>query len=335
MTRIVRKKRAHRIALINHKGGVGKTTLTINLAAALCELGKRVLIIDADPQCNITSHFLEDEEVDELLDHSDSKDGRTIWTAVRPFLNSEGGGLESVEPYVDIRGIEGLSLVAGDIQLARFEGELAEMWGQCFQRKVRALRETTALSQLVSILERQVRADFVFYDSGPNIGPLNRMIALDCSHLVTPVACDLFSLRALRTLGHSLEDWIRDWQTVRLLAPHGVELPSGRPSFVGYIPQGFRVYSDVPAKNSREFLSRFDRQARTDIVARLKAVRLPIGKWPLRLGIVKHYGELVPKAQRAGCALWQVAGESDRAKRDVRTVFHDIAKELIRRVDGS
>jgi len=49
-----------KIALFNHKGGVGKTTLTVNIAAALAESGRRVLLIDTDPQCNLTSFYLEE-----------------------------------------------------------------------------------------------------------------------------------------------------------------------------------------------------------------------------------------------------------------------------------
>ena len=56
---ITKKKNAKRIVLFNHKGGVGKTTLTVNLAYALVEAGKRVLIVDTDPQCSLSSFFLE------------------------------------------------------------------------------------------------------------------------------------------------------------------------------------------------------------------------------------------------------------------------------------
>ena len=47
-----------KIALFNHKGGVGKSTLTINIANALAKMGKTVLLVDADPQCNLTSFYL-------------------------------------------------------------------------------------------------------------------------------------------------------------------------------------------------------------------------------------------------------------------------------------
>ena len=76
---------AARISIFNHKGGVGKTTLTINIAAALASLGKRVLIVDSDPQCNSTSYLVDPEIVDEYLENSDSDEGKTLWSGIRPI----------------------------------------------------------------------------------------------------------------------------------------------------------------------------------------------------------------------------------------------------------
>ena len=67
-----------KIALFNHKGGVGKTTLSINLADAFAEAGKTVLIVDADPQCNLTSFYLEEPVLEKLLgDSNDDSSGQT------------------------------------------------------------------------------------------------------------------------------------------------------------------------------------------------------------------------------------------------------------------
>ena len=84
------RHRAARIAVFNHKGGVGKTTLTANLGAALAEKGKRVLLLDTDPQCNLTSYLLAEDVVDDLLDYSDSKNGQTVWSAVKPVVEGDG-----------------------------------------------------------------------------------------------------------------------------------------------------------------------------------------------------------------------------------------------------
>lgn len=326
------KTAAFRVALINHKGGVGKTTLTVNLATALAELGKRVLIVDADPQCNITTHFLSEEDVDELLDNSETQEGSTVWSSVRPFVLSEGDvqPLRTVKLYQD-----GLFLAPGDIRLAEFEEELSEFWTACFRRKVRGIRGTTALSRAVGLTARKLRADYVFYDSGPNIGPLNRVIALDCSHLVIPVACDLFSLRAIKTLGHSLASWIHDWQTVRELTPESEFTLRGAPAYAGYVPQSFKIYAGQIAENSRQFLPRLERQVRTEIVARLDALGLETSSGKaLRLASIKHFGHLVPAAQAQRVALWHVEGGNADAKENARIAFVKAASELDDRTGG-
>jgi len=85
---LAKRRGPTRISIYNHKGGVGKTTLTMNLAATLAASGKRVLLVDSDPQCNLTSYLLADDVVDELLDRSDSNQGKTIWSAVCHFSES-------------------------------------------------------------------------------------------------------------------------------------------------------------------------------------------------------------------------------------------------------
>src|SRR5882672_5830994 len=88
----------HRLTIYNHKGGVGKTTLSVNIGAALAEKGARVLLIDSDPQCNLTSFFLPDAEVDELLDKSEKPSGRTLWTALKPVADGLGR-VRPVKPF--------------------------------------------------------------------------------------------------------------------------------------------------------------------------------------------------------------------------------------------
>ena len=220
----------YRLVIFNHKGGVGKTTLTVNVAARLAVRGKRVLLVDADPQCNLTSYLVEAKVVDDLLDNSDSEQGGTLWTAVKPLVEGNGDirQIEPIESYP-----RNLFLLPGDIRLSDYEAELNEFWGQCLQRKIRGFKGTTAISRLVDAVARKHKIDFVFYDIGPNIGALNRVVLLDATHFIVSVACDIFSVRALRTLGRTLAGWIQDWKTIAALAPEGTYVLKGKPKFLG------------------------------------------------------------------------------------------------------
>ena len=118
------RHKALRLAIFNHKGGVGKTTLTVNIAAALGEIGKKVLLVDSDPQCNLTSYLVEDSVVDNLLDESDSTQGQTIWSGLKPIVDLIGNfkTISAIEP------LPNLFLLPGDISLSSFESELSEYW---------------------------------------------------------------------------------------------------------------------------------------------------------------------------------------------------------------
>ena len=103
-----------------------------------------------------------------------------------------------------------------------------------------------ALSRTVRRAAQTYKADLIIYDVGPNVGALNRTILLDSDYFATPVAADLFSLRALATVGRSLGLWIRDWETVRNLAPPDdrEQLLRGQPEYLGYITSAYKGVLD-------------------------------------------------------------------------------------------
>jgi cellulose biosynthesis protein BcsQ len=316
-----------RLAIFNHKGGVGKTTLTMNIGTALGERGHRVLLVDTDPQCNLTSYLVEGEVVDDLLDHSDGSDGQTVWSAVKP-ISEALGDIKIVEPIeLDAKGVH---LVPGDIRLAEFEADLNDFWAKCLQRKPQGFRGTTAISRLVDALCEEMDFDFVLYDSGPNIGSLNRAILLDCNEFIVPVACDLFSLRALRTLGRTLYDWISSWSTIRELAPADMPVLPGRPAFLGYIPERFRTYAGSPTYEASQFLAQIDKEIRGQVVALLRELDPALIRRPrsIRLGSVKDFGQLVPASQRSGRPLYAVDAGSPAQRDEALEVLSSIAATI-------
>jgi cellulose biosynthesis protein BcsQ len=287
-------------------------------------------LVDTDPQCNLTAYLIEGSVVDDLLDHSDDNDGKTIWSALKPVV--EGTGFVRKIPPFSLPE-KNLLLTPGDIRLSDFEAELSSFWAECLQRKARGYRGTTAISELVSELCFEKNIDFVFYDSGPNIGALNRVILLDCDFFVVPVACDLFSVRALKTLGRTLASWISEWETIASLAPDGTYLLPGEPKFLGYIPQNFSLYRGEVVSQQSRYLSLIERSMRVDIVAVLKKIRqnAPVGP-ATKLGDVKDFGMLVTASQREGRPIDSVSAGTPAQRSVARTTFHNIARKIIERV---
>lgn len=324
------RHKALRLAIFNHKGGVGKTTLAVNIAAALGEIGKKVLLVDSDPQCNLTSYLVEDEVVDNLLDESDGLQGQTIWSGLKPVYNATG----HFKTISTIERLTNLHLLPGDISLSLFESELADYWGACFQRKTRGFVGTTALSELTNACASEKNVDFIFYDTGPNIGPLNRIILLDCDYFIVPGACDLFSVRALKTLGRSLCDWILGLQSIMELAPDNIPFLPGKPKFLGYIPQRFRIYGQVMAQKHAYYFGKFQKQLHSDLIAPLREIDKTLsikGAAASNLGQVKDFATLVQFAQEQGVPLWKASGGNETLKFQAYNVFNRIANSIINR----
>jgi cellulose biosynthesis protein BcsQ len=324
-----KRYRAKRIALFNHKGGVGKTTLTVNIAAALGRMGKKILLVDADPQCNLSSYLIAEDVLDTWLDESDGPGGKTLWTALRPIVQGTGGP-QQVEP-VELKMRRNL-LIPGDIRLSDFEEELTPMWTDCFQRKLRGLRGTSALSELVNDTSKELAIDYVFYDCGPNVGPLNRIVLLDCDYFIVPAACDLFSIRALKTLGQTLATWISDWRMIDRVAPDGVYLLPGNPKFLGYIPQRFRVYRGQVSAGYAKYMSQIEKHVASDVVKVLKKVDpklIPSSVGQSRLGQIKDFGTLANESQIEGLPLADASAGTPEQKSRAASAFESIARKII------
>jgi len=326
-----------KIALFNHKGGVGKTTLTINIADALADLGKTVLIADADPQCNITSFYLDEPQLETLLGESSEPSAEaTLWSAIKPVVEGRGDIAPLVEWQVGSRPIH---ILPGDVMLSDYEEELPAAWEGCFARRTRGYDVTTALSRVANRTGAKVKADVCLYDVGPNVGALNRAILLDCDFFITPVAADLFSLRALTTVGRSIAKWMTDWKTIRGLASEEdrASLPQGRPAYLGYITSAYKVSKGTAAADPHEdWEKKIAPRVRDRIIEDIKsfdAKLLPQGG--NKLGGIKHYQSLAASAQQYGLPIGKLGGHVNpghtAAINSARADFAALAKEIIRR----
>jgi cellulose biosynthesis protein BcsQ len=326
-----------KIAFFNHKGGVGKTTLTVNIAQALTQLGKRVLLVDADPQCNLTAFYLTESDLDKLLDESSEENGgNTIWSAVRPVVLGRGP-IAKIEPF-ELN--DNLFLIAGDVFLSDYEEELSAAWTDSFARKSRGYDVTCAISDCIKNVAKERHIDVVLYDVGPNVGALNRAIILDSDYFITPVAADLFSLRALTTVGKAIARWISDWKTVRGLAtdPDKKRLLHGTPIYLGYVTSAFKVSSGAKKANPHQLWeNKIASRVSRKVIDELKKVNAHciLEGHGNKIGDVKHFHSLAAKAQEVGLAIGSLKGHVNPGHvaqvQEANTEFLALAKEIVKR----
>lgn len=283
------------IAFFNNKGGVGKTSLVYHLAWMYARLGVNVLAADLDPQANLTSMFLNDEELEPLWPENGERP--TVYGALRPLLEGTG---DVTAPRV-VEPAPGLGLVVGDLLLAIAEDELSSQWPACLDRKPRAFRVLSALARILREGAKEIEAQVVLVDVGPNLGAFNRAALVTADSVVVPLAPDLYSLQGLRNLGPTLRRWQEEWRERRERNPVvDLEVPEGAMRPIGYIVMQHAVRLDRPVKAYRRWMERIPSVYGKAVVGETAPSQPNItDNDPNCLATLKHYRSLMPLAQEA------------------------------------
>ena len=325
------------LTFFNNKGGVGKTSLVFHLAWMLSQMGKTVVAIDLDPQANLTSAFLAEEDLEMLWDPDNHSSPRntTIYQCVRP-LTEVGDILAPQTQRINPR----LHLVPGDLSLAGFEDFLSQEWPNALGSGslYRPFRVLTSFWQVAQMAAKQHRADIILADVGPNLGAINRSALIGTDHVVIPLAADLFSLQGLRNLGPTLRRWRSDWnkRTENWEAP-AFDLPAGAMQPEGYILMQHSERLSRPAKAYKKWADRIPLTYRESVMdqASSKKTELIDGDCLARL---KHYRSLVPMAHEVRKPIFQLTtsdgaiGSHSYAVKDAWTDFHELAIAILGRI---
>ncbi|MCS7483398.1 ParA family protein [Umezawaea endophytica] len=301
------------ISFFNHKGGVGKTTMLFNAAIEMGRLGKRVLMVDLDAQANLSAISLPDEKLTEL--YAPEADALTVAHAFAPLV-SGSGDVEAPEA-IEVRP-GSVWLTAGDIKLSDFEGIMPNAWTEALAGQERGFRVTSAPFRMIHDLGKILEADFAFVDLGPNVGALNRAVLLGSDYLIVPMASDLFSLRALPSVGGSLTTWVRQWKTAQSLAPKlTFELPRGLPKVLGYVSQQFNVYRGEATMAFSQWIDMMPEQMKVGLLDPLAehsdgagaTLADPAQSDGPKVGDLKNFHSLVPYAQTMRKAIFELVAD--------------------------
>lgn len=276
------------IAFFNNKGGVGKTTLVYHLAWVFNDLGFSTLAADLDPQANLTSAFLDEDQLIGLFE--DGK-GRTVLRSIEPLL--EGIGDIAGAPVMPVSDPY-LYLLPGDLGLSAFEDELAADWTKCLERDPRAFRAVSAFWRLMQNAARSCAAEMILMDLGPNLGALNRAALVASDYLVVPLGPDLFSLQGLKNLGPTLRRWRDQWSERLDKRPEGqtLDLPGGTMRPAGYVVQQHSVRLDRPVRSYDRWIARIPEYYSKFVLGGEDGQNHCLAS-------LKHFRSLMPLAQEA------------------------------------
>lgn len=277
------------VAFFNNKGGVGKTTLVYHLAWMLADRGVKTLVVDLDPQANLTAMFLDEDRLEELW--PDDEHPATIYGAIRPILRGVG---DIATPHVE-QLHPNLGVVPGDLGLSRFEDKLSAAWPQCHNRDESAFRTMTAFHRVVEA-GATWGAEIALIDVGPNLGAINRSAMIASDQVILPLAPDLFSLQGLKNLGPTLREWRAVWQELILKAPSDVSIPPGAMQPAGYIVMQHGIRDSRPVMAYQRWMDRIPEIYRQAVLDERPSKLPSVSNDPYNLSLLKHYRSLMPMA---------------------------------------
>ncbi len=233
------------IVLFNHKGGVSKTTTSYHVGWKLTELGKKVLLVDGDPQCNLTSLIL-GEYFDDYYINSETNQNN-IKDAVKMAFEGKPHPISAIDCFSPIDN-SNLFIIPGHMDLSEFDPALSLALNS--NNAITTLQNLPgAFYELIRLCCEKYEIDFVLIDMNPGLSAINQTFFMISDGFIVPTNPDPFSVMALRTLRNVLPRW-KKWavQSREAFADSAYPLPESSMKFIGEIIQRFNLRNQRAAR---------------------------------------------------------------------------------------
>lgn len=340
------------IAFFNHKGGVSKTTTTYNLGWTLAGLGHRVLMVDGDPQCNLTGMTLSFANEEDFERFYETNPKANIFGALRPAFEALPERIEAVDCF-EVGRRPGLFLLPGHVRLAEYDvplGVAHELTGS-----FGVMRNLPgAIGALIAACATRYNIDVVLIDMSPAIGAVNQNLLLTSTHFIVPCNPDYFCALAIDSLAHVLPrwaQWTRSASTSGNFTGAAYAAPQNAPRFLGVINQRYRPRHGVASKAFQHWIDQVNNRVKTRLAPALRDNGMMLAEAdyesrgvntdPYSLANIADFNGLIARSQEEGVPIFELTDvqprvggnvlENMRASRDAfRALFDRLAASLVR-----
>lgn len=297
------------ITFYNNKGGVSKTTTAFNYAVYLTTIGRKVLIIDADPQCNMTQLFLaSSESYEDSLD--DELPGSSILDAFRERFAGESSrvNVNKLELLVS-EYYKDLNLLRGDIN---FSAIAEPLFGTSVQlaitNNVNEKNTYVSFNRMVNDF-LGLGFDNIIIDVGPSSGAISRLAVLSSDAFVIPVTPDRFSYQAISTLSTIVHGWeIQDEIIRKTLEGFGITDITNPTIFAGAIIQNFQLHKSKVKTSYQNWKDKIEEKLKINFMENKDIQHIKILddlKTPY-IAEIEDLGPLAPISQLVGKAIFHI-----------------------------
>ncbi len=233
------------ISIFNNKGGVGKTTLVWNVSDTLSRKGKRVLMIDFDPQCNLSLSVLGGEVFKKKLPTENAPYGTTIRAYLQRFLQNTGEF--ELFAHEGIHTSTNAEIIAGDFWVNVYSESLSVgsdlLTGTGITKYV-VLRDLIDFANSNERKNGKPPFDYAIIDLPPSFGSLVRVALYSSDYFIVPCTSDTYSSYCIGLIGTMLPKFFSDWESgyyrFRDSNPQFTKYEGlGQPKFAGWIFNGY------------------------------------------------------------------------------------------------
>lgn len=235
---------AKKIVFFNHKGGVSKTTSVFNVGWKLAELGHKVLLVDGDPQCNLTSIFLKDQFYTYYENEETAK--QNLMDGVRPVFDGVPAPITHINTPIHPLN-NNLFIIPGHMNLSEYDPQLT--FAINAPTTLTSMQNMPgAFNELISKTVDKYDIEYVLIDLNPGLSTTNQILFISSDAFIIPTNPDLFCEMAIRSLARILPQWV-NWkkQHIEEFETAIYPIPSETPLFIGELIQRFNIRYRVAA----------------------------------------------------------------------------------------